>query len=322
MNPLRGSRSNRRPTRTRAESRAETRRSRAISHLQRVRGQAPSKRAPRAFFAAAALIAIAAGAASGVSLARGSDWLASGAPQADVSVVGAQHLGALAVANAAAGDPAAGQVEGSLAEIELRLEEHAWIEHARALRLPSGRLLLHIVERVPVALVGVGGTDRPILSDASGTPFADAPAEADPSMLRIVTTEPPALLEANAEIAAAIRLARNLPDFGLSPAAEIALAGPNDPAGLTLHLEGVSARILLGRDDFDSKLKELARLLAAGVPDVATASEIDLRFADQAVLRNEPLPEEAEISGGDARMRGAVHSNGRPGDPAVRLTGG
>ncbi|MBW2401693.1 MAG: hypothetical protein JRG80_20970 [Deltaproteobacteria bacterium] len=55
-------------------------------------------------------------------------------------------------------------------------------------------------------------------------------------------------------------------------------------------------------------MKELARLFAAGVPDVAEAGEIDLRFADQAVLRNEPLPEEAEISGGDARMRGAAHT--------------
>jgi hypothetical protein len=313
----RGSRSNHRTARTRAEARAETRRSRAISHLQRVRGQAPPKRAPRRVFAAAAALALAAGAASGVSLARGSEWLLPAAPLADVSVVGAQHLGALDVANAAAIDPSAGLLAISLEEIERRLEAHAWIEHARALRLPGGRLLLDVEERVPAALVAAGGSDQRFLTDASGTPFAPAPAEPDPSMLRIVTTEPPSLLEPHAEIERAIRLARDLPSFGLGPAAEITLAGTNDPAGLTLRLEGVAARILLGRDDFDSKLKELARLLAAGVPDVAEASEIDLRFADQAVLRNEPLPEEAGIRGGDARMRGAAHSTGRPGDPAA-----
>jgi len=317
MIPHRGSRSNHRQTRTRAESRAEARRTRAISHLQQVRGQAPSKQAPRALFAAAAVLALAAGAASGVSLARGSEWLAPDAPLVDVSVVGARHLGALDVATAAAIDPRAEHAEVSLEEIEQRLEAHAWIAHARALRLPGGRLLLNVDERIPAALVGAGGSDQRFLTDASGTPFADAPAEPDPALLRIVTPAPPVLLEPHAEIARAIQLARDLPGFGLSPATEIALAGANDPTGLTLRLEGVSARVVLGRDDFDSKLKELARLLAAGLPDVAEAREIDLRFADQAVLRNEPLPEEAEISGGDARMRGTAHSKGRPGDPAA-----
>ena len=317
MIPHRGSRSNRRSTRTRAESRAENRRSRAISHLQRVRGQAPPKRAPRGLFAAAAALALAAGAASGVSLARGSEWLVPHAPLAGISVVGARHLDALDVATAAAIDPRAEQPEIALEEIERRLEAHAWIAHARALRLPGGRLLLNVEERVPAALVGAGGSERRFLTDASGTPFADAAAEPDPSLLRIVTPGTPPLLEPHAEIARAIRLARDLPGFGLSPAVEISLASTNDPAGLTLRLEGVAPRVVLGRDDFDSKLKELARLLAAGVPDVAEAGEIDLRFADQAVLRNVPLPEEAETSGGNARMRGAAQSKDRPGDPAV-----
>jgi len=313
----RSNRSNRRPTRTRAESRAETRRTRALSHLQRVRGQTPPKRAPRALFVTAAALAVVAGAASGVSLARGSEWLAPDAPLAGVSVIGARHLGALAVANAAAIAPGAGDVAFSLEAIEQRLEAHAWIERARALRLPGGRLLLNVVERVPAALVGVEGSDRRFFADASGTPFADAPADSDPSMLRIIAAEPPPLLEPNAEIARAIRLARELSGFGLAPAAQITLAAANDPTGLSLHLEGIAPRVLLGRDDFDSKLKELARLLAASVPEVAEAGVIDLRFADQAVLRNEPLPEEADTSGGDARMRGAAHSKGRSGDPAA-----
>ncbi|MBW2401692.1 MAG: FtsQ-type POTRA domain-containing protein [Deltaproteobacteria bacterium] len=238
MIPHRGNRSNRRPMRTRAETRAETRRSRAISHLQRVRGQAPPKRAPRALFAAAAALALAAGATSGVSLARGSEWLAPDAPLVDVSVVGALHLGALDVATAAAIDPRAGHAEISLEEIEHRLEAHAWIAHARALRLPGGRLLLNVEERVPAALVGAGGSDQRFLADASGTPFAEAPAEPDSSLLRIVTPGTPPLLEPHAEIARAIRLARDLPSFGLSPATEIALA--NDPTGLTLRLESRS----------------------------------------------------------------------------------
>jgi hypothetical protein len=49
----------------------------------------------------------------------------------------------------------------------------------------------------------------------------------------------------------------------------------------------------LGREDLDSKLRDLASLLAADVPGIGDATELDLRFADQAVLRNDPPPEEA-----------------------------
>jgi len=317
MNPFRRSLPARRPSRTRAEHKAEARRARALSHLQRVRGQAPSKQSPNALFAAAAGIALLAGAASGVSLARGSDWLGSNAPPEDVSVRGARHLAALEVATAAGLGPDAGSGDLSLGEVEQRLEEHTWVTEARALRLPSGRLLLSIEERVPAAIVGAAGSEQQVLVDADGAPFADVPAEPDPTLPRIVTTDAPSLARPHDEIADAIRIARRLPDFGLGPAVEITLAEADDPTGLTLRLDGVPARVLLGRGDLDSKLKELARLLAAGVPEVTEASEIDLRFADQAVLRNGSPPEEAATSGGRARMRGAVHNNDRPGDPAV-----
>jgi cell division septal protein FtsQ len=317
MNSFRRSRSRRRPNRTRAEHKAEARRVRAMSHLQRVRGQEPPKRAPHALFALAVGAALLAGAASGLSLARGSDWLGGDTPPRDVSVAGARHLAALEVATAAgiSPDSLAGGV--SLSEVERRLEEHSWVAGARALRLPSGRLLLGIEERLPAAIVGAAGADRQLLVDETGTPFADAPAEVDPALPRIVMAETPAPAQPHAEIASAIRLARALPDLGLGPAVEITLAAADDPAGLSLRLEGVSALVLLGRDDLDSKLRELARLLTAGVPEVAEASEIDLRFAEQAVLRNGSPPEEAASSGGRARMRGAVHSKDRPGDPAV-----
>jgi hypothetical protein len=287
-----------------------------MSHLERVRGQAPPKRAPRRVFVTATTIALVAGAASGLSLARGSDWLVSVAPLAGVSVVGANHLDARDVAVAAGIDPAAERVDDVLDEVERRLEGHAWIAAASAMRLPGGRLLLEVEERVPAAVIE-DGSGRHSFSDVSGTTFADAPAEADPTLPRIVTPEPPTPLEPDAEIARAIRIAHDLPALGLGPAIEIRLAAPEDPTGITLRLEGVSPRIVLGRDDLDSKLKELARLLTAGVPEVSQADELDLRFADQAVLRNESLPEGAAQSGDEARMRGVVHNSDRPGDPAV-----
>jgi hypothetical protein len=67
---------------------------------------------------------------------------------------------------------------------------------------------------------------------------------------------------------------------------------------------------VLGHDDLDSKLKELARLLTVAVPEVGESGEIDLRFAGQAVLRDTPALEGTATSGGDARMRNDVQTSG------------
>ena len=77
--------------------------------------------------------------------------------------------------------------------------------------------------------------------------------------------------------------------FG-SKLAVVALAGL---AGQKLQALAQEPAVVLGREDLDSKLRELARLLAADVPEIGDAAEIDLRFADQAVLRKESPPEEA-----------------------------
>ena len=61
-----------------------------------------------------------------------------------------------------------------------------------------------------------------------------------------------------------------------------------DRTGFSLRFAGSPLRVVLGREDLDSKLRELARLLAADMPEVDDATELDLRFAGQAVLRNEP----------------------------------
>jgi cell division septal protein FtsQ len=322
MNPLRRQRTHRRQSRTRAERKAELRRARAMSHLQRVRGQAAPRHAPRALLGTGAALATVAGIVAGLVLARGSDWLAPDAPLAGISVIGAKRLGVVDIAAAAGIGPDALCAEVSLPEVVRRLEEHIWITGARAIGLPGGRLLLGVEERVPAAIIAVADSDQLTFADADGTPFANAEGASDPALTRIVTLDAPTPLEPHAEIATAIRIARSLPDYGLGPATEIELARADDPEGLRLRLSGVAPRFVLGREDLDSRLQQLARLLATGAPEVAEASEIDLRFAEQAVLRNEPPPEEAASSGGGARMRSAVHSIDRPGDPAARLTGG
>jgi hypothetical protein len=110
--------------------------------------------------------------------------------------------------------------------------------------------------------------------------------------------------EPSEAVAAALQLIHSLPQYGLARAVAVHVAAPDDAGGFSLRLAGSPARILLGREDFESKLRELAQLLAADLPGVEQAMEIDLRFAGQAVLRNE-LAQTGSAKAAVARGRAA-----------------
>jgi cell division septal protein FtsQ len=272
---------------------AETRRARALSHLQRVRGERPAVAPRRATFAAATALSLAAGAVCGVLLARDPGRLGGEARLDAISVRGASHLAAAEVAAATGVPRSAALASVDPASIEKRLEDHAWIAEARALRLPTGRLLVGVKEKLPVAVLAAGSPAQSFLVDASGAPFAAAEEYPDERLPHIVTAGAVAPLTPNEDVAQAVRLARDLPRFGLAQPVLISIAAESDRRGFTLELPGLRARVVLGREDLDAKLRELARLLAADVPEIGGATELDLRFADQAVLRNEPPPEGA-----------------------------
>jgi len=92
--------------------------------------------------------------------------------------------------------------------------------------------------------------------------------------------------EPNPQLATAARLAQRLPELGLALPREVTIAPEDDPRGYGLRLFALDARVVLGRSDLDARLDALARLLAARPDVVAGASIIDLRFADQVVLRS------------------------------------
>jgi cell division protein FtsQ len=276
---------------TRAERRAEVRRARALSHLQRVRGQRPRGVQRRAIFAAAAAISLASGAVCGVLLASEPDWLGGDAPLRSISVQGANRLPVAEVAAATGVSQSAALSSIEPAFVEKRLEDHAWIAEAHALRLPTGRLLVGVKEMVPAAVLAASSPAQALLVDADGVPFAAADEHRDEALPRVATAGAVAQLEPNEDVARAVQLARDLPRFGLAQPVLVSIAAEGDRSGFTLQLAGLRARVVLGRDDLDAKLRELARLLAADLPEVGSATELDLRFADQAVLRNEPLPE-------------------------------
>jgi hypothetical protein len=275
---------------TRSERTAEARRSRAHTHLQRVRGQqTPTLRPGWRLYAAAAAAAVVAGTAFGVSLANSAGWGPDGIPDA-VFVHGAVRLSAAEVASAARAGADGADAPDAVAE---QIAGHAWIADARALHLPGGALLVTVTEAVPLAVSAAGENGEDYLVDADGVPFALADAAQARALLRVVAPETLAPNEANAGLAAAVAFAGSLPARGLGRPTEVAFNADGAREGYALRLEGLAPRVLLGTEELDSKLASLAEILAAGLPGLAEAAELDLRFAGQAVLRNEPSHEGA-----------------------------
>jgi cell division protein FtsQ len=197
------------------------------------------------------------------------------------------------------------------AAAEARLLAHPWVSGARVMRLPPGRVLVSVALREPVAWVRRDDAAPPLLVDATGAAFAPA-AEADlaalPRLVPAVVAMPdgePAPLKEGAEAA------RAFAGQALGVPSEIHLGAPGDPDGVWLRMPRVSARVVLGAGDFDAKLAQLRRLLAAGLAPSEAAEAIDLRFADRAVLRSQPGPEEPAKSA--AAPGGAPPPRGRAG---------
>lgn len=209
-----------------------------------------------------------------------------------IAVQGNQRLAAAVVAQASgvAHDSLASEVDSE--QVARDLENHPWIRDADAALLPGGKLVIRIEEREPVALVrgpaSLGGANIWRLIDSTGTPFAATRAE-DWSRLprfrsqRVLATGrvDPALLEA-LEIA---RLMRGRAG-GRSTPREIELPGPDAGRGWVLHSQTLPRTVLLGVDELEPRLARLALLLDSDLPSARGAAEIDLRFADLAVLRS------------------------------------
>jgi len=285
---------------TRVEASAQARRRRAMAHLEKVQNRQQHESLPvRRALALVALASIGTGLLVGAS---GS--LAE--PVNRVWVAGARWVPAAEIAattQARTDDRAAELDADALAE---ELATHAWITSARVLLLPGGDLLVGVTEREPAALLA--GEPRWAV-DADGVAFAPAPAEGLEDLVVVTAVKRPELGEPDPDLARAVSLARRLPELGLPAAASLAIAAPDDPKGLSLMLPGSRTEVVLGRDDLDARLADLARLLEAGLPELEGAARIDLRFEDQAVLDVDPSLEGAEQAA--AQRGGAAPSEPR-----------
>ena len=282
----------------RGDRAALARRVRAHAHLDRVRsGRRIAIRWRRQAIAIAGA-SLAAGAAFGDGLAT---WL-TGMPERQVGVIavrGASHLTPVAVAKAAAVARGAAIGELDPERVATALAGHDWIASARALRLPTGTLVVDVVEREPSAIIAIGASVYAV--DREGLPFAELVGSPDPSLPEIVSEGPVSPREADPRLAEAVRLARRLPELGLAAPAQIEVPEEGDAQGYALRLAAPATRVVLGRVDLDARIAAFARLLATRPDAVASSAEIDVRFADQLVLRSAPT---RDGSAGTARGRG------------------
>lgn len=192
-------------------------------------------------------------------------------------------------------------------EIAARLEAHPWIAEAAVARLAPDTVVARVREYAPAAVVIALG-ETPVLVDEDGLAFADATGPEWASLPQLVVAELTPRDRRDPVLAQGVALARAAADAGFS-GIEIALDGEDPNAVPALRVAGVPARIVLGASDPAPKLARLVRLLASE-PAAAEAREIDLRFAEQVVLR--PVAPDPGTAGSGATAPGKATGVGAP----------
>ena len=274
--------------RDRFEREMQLRRERAQQHLDRVRhrrrNEGAGRRARRLRIGPGWFVVAGAGAVL-FGLSAGQDAVANwGEPWrvARVEVLGAERLSGREVAEAAGVAPGAAWDMVDPQRAGRALGEHAWVADARVARLPGGTVVLEVREREPMAVIEARG--GPVGVDAEGRPFAVLEPEEASRLPRLRCENAPPPGEPDERLATAIRVARSLPQRGLDLPEEIAVGDARDPEGVVLRLPGLAPRVVLGNEEFDERLGLLAELLAQRKSEVEASTQVDLRFAGQAVL--------------------------------------
>jgi len=279
------SRSDRRRSELRHERRARRRGHRARSHLARAQHRRrlrlprlPEGRASRGLLFALSL-GLGALSASWLSQAW-LDWSEYGAdPAPSVSIQGASRLSPEAIATTA-------HWTGTPAAIEAQLEEHPWIREARVLRLPTGAWLVRVDERQPFYRL----TGTPVrLVDRDGVVFAEA-SEPDAGLPLVTpsgeTDRARTLSEAMAIfVDLEVRGLRRRLEASGAPI-ELVQSEPASRRGWVLRVPYYGIEVVLGEVGPTRGLAQLERLLGSSLAAELPGKEIDLRFAQRAIVRS------------------------------------
>jgi len=288
------------------------RRQRARRHLERIRSESRPRPPMSLVIPAAVVASVAIGALFGSPLvAAARSWIGGEMVRLEaIFVRGAVRLSLAEIAEATGLPRGAEWSSIDPREVEARLTEHPWIADASVVRLPTGRLLVRVTEHDPRALVALGKPARVFAVNRQGNPFAPAEDRVPSGLPRLIPSSAVEPDVADEQLEGAIELAYRFPEFNLPIPSELFLSDDTDPTGFAFRLPNLKPRIVLGRNHFDARLASLARLLETGLGEVEDSETLDLRFADQAVLRGATPGQRAKQA---AAERGhATSSRARP----------
>lgn len=227
-----------------------------------------------------------------------------GLPLQQIAVQGSSSLTPKAIVQSL--ELEAGRSLDSIGPEELRnaIKREPWIESLRSLRLPSGTLIISVVEREAIARWRTDPTSVLALIDHHGERFAARIGPGGPLPLVLgKASGGPRLPTSAIKILAEIR--RHVVLAGDANALTLHLPGQqrSDPelmqgdtatidadadAGYILQIGDRGPRVLLGSNFLEQRIARLAVLLESEEPLVGNSRQIDLRYADRAVLRSEP----------------------------------
>jgi cell division septal protein FtsQ len=209
-----------------------------------------------------------------------------------LAVQGHKRLSAGRVAAASGLAPGMLASEIDTAKVAAALNAHEMIRSATVAALPHGKLILRVEEREPVAIVRApeveGGGDVLRLVDTTGTPFARAQATDWSRLPRLRSATVLPTDQADPQLLSALWLAALIRQTNGSDreAREIELPSQQTGLGWVLHSQELPRTVILGEDELEPRLEKLSLLLTSNMPAARAAEEIDLRFANQAVLRS------------------------------------
>jgi cell division septal protein FtsQ len=209
-----------------------------------------------------------------------------------VAVQGAFALTPLAIAQGAGVETGLPLDTIDPAKIREAISAEPWIESVRALRLPTGTLVISVVERHAVARWQRSPSRDMELIDRRGERFAGATEPGGPLPLVRGEIDSGQSLPAPA-IEILDQLQRYVSLTGDPSALTLYLPDPepaalDEQSGYVLQIGQEGPRALLGDRLLTQRVARLAALLDNEGSGLREARWIDLRYADRAVLRIEP----------------------------------
>jgi len=170
------------------------------------------------------------------------------------------------------------------------LKQSPWIKDAVVRKELSGRVLIKVTERLPVALLSLD--DKPFLIDNEGIVLEQMKEGSILLLPMIKGIDPVRNKETYAEAVrfAGVLYAKRVVSFN----GDVDITG-QEPEDITLKIDKIMIKVGMG--DFEKKLERLAFVRDEIQKRNMTVEYIDLRFADKIIVK--PAPEEA--GGGETK---------------------